>query len=99
MLHRIISCNSKFILNFSFIYSLIYSLIIILCSVGLEQGTDTSLIEENGTIKGVHYKTKSGHEIIANAPLTIVCIVISYLKARLRGRNLSNSFSLGELEQ
>lgn len=39
----------------------------------MEQGTVTSLIEENGTIKGVHYKNKSGQELEAYAPLTIVC--------------------------
>lgn len=39
----------------------------------LGQGTVTSLIEENGTIKGVHYKTKAGQELEAFAPLTIVC--------------------------
>ncbi|XP_010028067.2 squalene epoxidase 3 isoform X1 [Eucalyptus grandis] len=42
-------------------------------NVRLEQGTVTSLIEENGTIKGVHYKTKAGQELEAFAPLTIVC--------------------------
>ncbi|XP_057416902.1 squalene monooxygenase SE1-like [Lotus japonicus] len=42
-------------------------------NVKLEQGTVTSLVEENGTIKGVHYKTKCGQELIAKAPLTIVC--------------------------
>ncbi|XP_061370077.1 squalene monooxygenase SE1-like [Gastrolobium bilobum] len=42
-------------------------------NVKLEQGTVTSLLEENGTIKGVHYKTKSGQELIEKAPLTIVC--------------------------
>lgn len=44
-----------------------------LYSVKLEEGTVTSLIEENGSIKGVYYKNKNGQEIIANAPLTIVC--------------------------
>ena len=43
------------------------------CSVKLEQGTVTSLLEQNGTVKGVHYKTKSGQELTAKAPLTIVC--------------------------
>lgn len=43
------------------------------CSVKLEQGTVTSLIEENGVVKGVHYKTKDGQEMTARAPLTIVC--------------------------
>ncbi|OMO92135.1 Aromatic-ring hydroxylase-like protein [Corchorus olitorius] len=42
-------------------------------NVNLEQGTVTSLIEENGTIKGIQYKTKDGQELTANAPLTIVC--------------------------
>lgn len=32
-----------------------------------------SLIEKNGTVKGVAYKTKSGEECKAFAPLTIVC--------------------------
>ncbi|PWZ07250.1 Squalene monooxygenase [Zea mays] len=41
-------------------------------SVQLEQGTVTSLLEENGTVKGVQYKTKSGEELKAYAPLTIV---------------------------
>lgn len=44
-----------------------------LCSVRLEQGTVTSLLEEKGTIKGVQYKTKDGQELSAWAPLTIVC--------------------------
>ncbi|XP_047311379.1 squalene monooxygenase SE1-like [Impatiens glandulifera] len=39
----------------------------------LEQGTVTSLLEDNGTIKGVQYKTKTGQELKAYAPLTIVC--------------------------
>ncbi|KAI4299214.1 hypothetical protein L6164_032694 [Bauhinia variegata] len=42
-------------------------------NVKLEQGTVTSLLEENGTIKGVHYKTKSEQELTAKASLTIVC--------------------------
>ncbi|XP_045826000.1 squalene monooxygenase SE1-like [Trifolium pratense] len=42
-------------------------------NVKLEQGTVTSLLEENGTIKGVNYKTKSGEVFTAKAPLTIVC--------------------------
>ncbi|KAL9687425.1 hypothetical protein QQ045_031826 [Rhodiola kirilowii] len=41
-------------------------------NVRLEQGTVTSLIEEKGTIKGVQYKTKTGLELTAYAPLTIV---------------------------
>lgn len=42
-------------------------------NVKLEQGTVTSLLEENGTIKGVQYKTKTSLELKAYAPLTIVC--------------------------
>lgn len=42
-------------------------------SVRLEQGTVTSLLEENGTIKGVQFKSKDGKELTAYAPLTIVC--------------------------
>ncbi|XVE94073.1 hypothetical protein REPUB_Repub01dG0249200 [Reevesia pubescens] len=42
-------------------------------NVSVEQGTVTSMFEENGSIKGVQYKTKSGEELIAYAPLTIVC--------------------------
>ncbi|KAA8549890.1 hypothetical protein F0562_001574 [Nyssa sinensis] len=42
-------------------------------NVRLEQGTVTSLVEEKGTIKGVQYKTKTGEEMTAYAPLTIVC--------------------------
>lgn len=45
----------------------------IIYSVKLEQGTVTSLLEENGTIRGVQYKTKSGEEMKAYAPLTVVC--------------------------
>ncbi|CAJ1961424.1 unnamed protein product [Sphenostylis stenocarpa] len=42
-------------------------------NVNLEQGTVISLLEENGIIKGVSYKTKSGQELTAKAPLTIIC--------------------------
>ncbi|KAK2443098.1 squalene monooxygenase SE1 [Trifolium repens] len=42
-------------------------------NVKLEQGTVTSLLEENGTIKGVNYKTKNGEVFTTKAPLTIVC--------------------------
>lgn len=45
----------------------------ILNSVQLEQGTVVSLLEENGTIKGVRYKNKAGEEQKAFAALTIVC--------------------------
>ncbi|KAL5787922.1 hypothetical protein ACOSP7_004871 [Xanthoceras sorbifolium] len=42
-------------------------------NVKLEQGTVTCLIKEKGRIKGVRYKNKSGTEMVAHAPLTIVC--------------------------
>ncbi|XP_058786114.1 squalene monooxygenase SE1-like [Vicia villosa] len=42
-------------------------------NVRLEQGTVTSLLEDQGTIKGVQYKTKDAQELSACAPLTIVC--------------------------
>ncbi|KAK8528380.1 hypothetical protein V6N12_074910 [Hibiscus sabdariffa] len=42
-------------------------------NVRLEQGVVTSLLEEKGTIRGVQYKTKDGHQLTAFAPLTIVC--------------------------
>ncbi|KAK9166061.1 hypothetical protein Scep_001252 [Stephania cephalantha] len=42
-------------------------------NVSLEQGSVTSLLDDNGTIKGVVYKTKTGEELKAYAPLTIVC--------------------------
>nr|WBR34620.1 squalene epoxidase [Bupleurum chinense] len=45
----------------------------LLPNVRLEQGTVTSLRESNGIIRGVQYKTKSGEELKAYAPLTIVC--------------------------
>lgn len=32
-----------------------------------------SLIEEERTIKGVEYKTKTGENLTAYAPLTVVC--------------------------
>nr|GEW69317.1 squalene monooxygenase-like [Tanacetum cinerariifolium] len=42
-------------------------------NVKLEQGTVTSLLDDEGTIRGVQYKTKSGEVVKAFAPLTIVC--------------------------
>ncbi|KAM7470557.1 hypothetical protein LguiA_008740 [Lonicera macranthoides] len=42
-------------------------------NVRLEQGTVTSLLAEKGTVQGVQYKTKTGQEMTAYAPLTIVC--------------------------
>ncbi|GMI87947.1 DROUGHT HYPERSENSITIVE 2, SQUALENE EPOXIDASE 1 [Hibiscus trionum] len=42
-------------------------------NVSIEQGTVTSLLKQNGTIKGVQYKNKDGHVSTAYAPLTIVC--------------------------
>ncbi|KAK4260218.1 hypothetical protein QN277_003362 [Acacia crassicarpa] len=44
-----------------------------LLNVRMEQGNVTSLLEENGTVKGVQYRTKDGVEHKAYAPLTIVC--------------------------
>lgn len=48
------------------------SAFIVLFSVRMEQGNVTSLLEENGTVKGVQYRTKDGVEHRAYAPLTIV---------------------------
>ncbi|KAH0458958.1 hypothetical protein IEQ34_011772 [Dendrobium chrysotoxum] len=42
-------------------------------NVRMEEGSVTSLLEENGIIKGVIYKSKAGDEMKAFAPLTIVC--------------------------
>ncbi|KAK3425642.1 hypothetical protein EUGRSUZ_F02214 [Eucalyptus grandis] len=42
-------------------------------NVQLEQGTVTSLLEDNGTVKGIQYKTRTGQELKAYAPLTVVC--------------------------
>ncbi|XP_056167755.1 squalene monooxygenase SE1-like [Syzygium oleosum] len=42
-------------------------------NVQLEQGTVTSLLEDNGTVKGIQYKTRTGQELTAYAPLTVVC--------------------------
>ncbi|ESR66416.1 Squalene monooxygenase [Citrus sinensis] len=42
-------------------------------NVRMEEGTVTSLFEENGIVKGIHYKTKDGQEHKSCAPLTIVC--------------------------
>ncbi|XP_041025692.1 squalene epoxidase 3-like [Juglans microcarpa x Juglans regia] len=44
-----------------------------LLNVRLQQGTVTSLLEEDGTVRGIQYKTKDGQEHKAYAPLTIVC--------------------------
>ncbi|CAN1131416.1 Squalene monooxygenase SE2 [Linum perenne] len=48
-------------------------------NVRLEQGTVTSLLEENGVVNGVQYKTKDGQQLEAYAPLTVVdvpsCVV------------------------
>ncbi|KAK9060318.1 hypothetical protein SSX86_021022 [Deinandra increscens subsp. villosa] len=42
-------------------------------NVKLEQGSVTSLLEKDGTVQGVYYKTKDGQTMTAHAPLTIVC--------------------------
>lgn len=52
---------------------LVVSSLLTICSVRLEQGAVTALLQEKGTVKGVHYKTKTGEELTAHAPLTIVC--------------------------
>ncbi|KVH93408.1 Aromatic-ring hydroxylase-like protein [Cynara cardunculus var. scolymus] len=44
-----------------------------LSNVKLEQGTVTSLLEKDGTVEGVCYKSKDGQVMTAYAPLTIVC--------------------------
>ncbi|KZV50022.1 Squalene monooxygenase isoform 1 [Dorcoceras hygrometricum] len=44
-----------------------------LSNVRLEQGTVTSLTEQEGMVKGVQYKNKNGQEMTAYAPLTIIC--------------------------
>jgi hypothetical protein len=41
--------------------------------VHLEQGTVLSLIEKDGVVKGVKYKSAAGKELETFAPLTIVC--------------------------
>ncbi|KAJ4709169.1 Squalene monooxygenase [Melia azedarach] len=42
-------------------------------NVRMEQGTVTSLYEENGVVRGVRYRTKDDEEHQAYAPLTVVC--------------------------
>ena len=42
-------------------------------SAQLEQGTVTSLLEENGVVRGVQYKSTDGQLHKAYAPLTVVC--------------------------
>ncbi|CAN7004374.1 unnamed protein product [Brassica oleracea var. botrytis] len=42
-------------------------------NVKLEEGTVKSLVEENGVIKGVTYKSSSGEETTLLAPLIVVC--------------------------
>ncbi|KAK8564398.1 hypothetical protein V6N12_036523 [Hibiscus sabdariffa] len=65
-------------------------------SVSLEQGTVTSLLEENGTVKGVHYKDTNGRVLMAYAPLTIVLAMALYsvgiesvvLRVRFKGNGI-----------
>ena len=66
-------CLFKCSLLFSYLSSCELLMLNFLSSVRMEQGTVTSLLEENGAIKGVQYKTKTGQELKAYAPLTIVC--------------------------
>jgi len=42
-------------------------------TVRLEQGTVLSLIEKDGVVKGVKYKSAAGEELEIFAPLTVVC--------------------------
>lgn len=42
-------------------------------TVRLEQGTVLSLIEKDGVVKGVKYKSTAGTELETFAPLTVVC--------------------------
>ncbi|KAL8142829.1 hypothetical protein V2J09_015861 [Rumex salicifolius] len=42
-------------------------------NIKMEEGTVTSLLEDNGTVGGVQYKTKTGQQLTAYAPLTVVC--------------------------
>lgn len=62
-----------FIIWNKFFYKLLNVLSNLMFSVRMEQGTVTSLLERNGTIKGVEYKTKTGEKHTAYAPLTVVC--------------------------
>jgi squalene monooxygenase len=41
--------------------------------VKLEQGTVLGLLEKEGVVKGVRYRTPDGQEQEAKAPLTFVC--------------------------
>jgi 2-polyprenyl-6-methoxyphenol hydroxylase-like FAD-dependent oxidoreductase len=43
------------------------------CRVHLEQGTVLSLIEKDGLVKGVKYKSTTDKELETFAPLTVVC--------------------------
>ncbi|KAJ6854374.1 squalene monooxygenase SE1-like [Populus alba x Populus x berolinensis] len=57
-------------------------------NVKLDQGTVTSLVEENGTIKGVLYKTKAGQELAASASLTIIEVPSYFVGLVLENYNL-----------
>ncbi|PPD86352.1 hypothetical protein GOBAR_DD16709 [Gossypium barbadense] len=57
-------------------------------NVSLEQGTVTSLIEENGIVKGVHYKNGNGKLLTTYAPLTIVDIPSYFVGLTLTNCNL-----------
>lgn len=55
----------------------------------------TSLLEENGTVKGVLYKNKAGEEFKAFAPLTIVCDgCFSNLRKSLCSPKVTNIMSI-----
>lgn len=69
MINRISLMDDEFNL-FVFI---LWSVHVCWCSVRLEQGTVTTLLQEKGANKGVHYRTRTGQEMTAYAPLTVVC--------------------------
>uniref|UniRef100_A0A2C9VK06 Squalene monooxygenase n=1 Tax=Manihot esculenta TaxID=3983 RepID=A0A2C9VK06_MANES len=54
----------------------------------LEQGTVTSLLEDNGAVKGVHYKTRNGQELTAHASLTVVDIPSCFVALVLENGDL-----------
>ncbi|MBA0760317.1 hypothetical protein Gotri_023069, partial [Gossypium trilobum] len=72
-------------------------------NVSIEQGTMTSLIEENETIKGVQYKTKGGREssayicspyYIVNVPSYFVSLVLENCKLLLVSKAVNKQILL-----
>ncbi|PWA54161.1 squalene epoxidase 1 [Artemisia annua] len=68
--------------------------------VKLEQGTVTSLLEDEGTIGGVQHKTKSVEVVKAFAPLTIVCdgCLVTFVVLSTNHRCMSSVFHIGHRE-